>query len=94
MKRIHKNALLLSPNKLSTRTTVAIVAGVSIGLAIGALFATAKGREMKGKLIGFAGDLIDELTGNTTAKAQQKLGNLIGDVRHHVKQNADGLLTH
>jgi hypothetical protein len=84
-------AHLYKDKELSTRTTVAIVAGVSIGLAIGALFATKKGREMKDRLLEFASDLVDQVSGNTRIKAQKKLGNLIEDVRMHVKQNAEGL---
>ncbi len=76
----------------STQTTVAIIAGVTIGIAIGALFATKKGHEMRGKLAGFVRNLADQLTGNTEIKAKEKLGSLIGDVRVHIKQNADGLL--
>jgi hypothetical protein len=82
----------LQNKELNTQTTVAIVAGVAIGVAIGALFATKKGRDMKSTLVDYANGFINKLTGNTPANAQARLGNLIGDVRSHIKLNAEGLL--
>jgi hypothetical protein len=88
----HKKIAPFKSGGMNTQTTIAIVAGLSIGLAIGALFATKKGRDLKETLLGFASDFVDQLKGNTAAKAKERLGNLIGDVKSHVKRNADGQL--
>lgn len=82
---------LISGRKNNGMTTVAVISGLAAGVAIGALFATNKGRIWRKKLIGSIEDMAHQLTGNTRKKANAKLGNLIVDVRHHVKQNAEGL---
>jgi len=70
-------------------TTVAIVSGLAIGAVIGALFATEKGKNVRNYL----GHQLDRLFKNQNQNvAHKKLGNLIDDVRGHVKQSADGLL--
>lgn len=68
--------------------TVAIIGGVAVGLAIGALFATKKGKLTQKKI----SNLFDKLAGRSKSKANQKLMSVISDVRTHVKQNAEGLL--
>lgn len=67
---------------------VAIIGGVAVGLAIGALFATKKGKLTRQKI----SDLFDQIAGRSKKKANRKLMNVITDVRTHVKQNAEGLL--
>lgn len=70
--------------------TTAIISGVALGVAVGFLLTTEKGRNVRRKIA----DFTSELFGGTTrkAKAGNKLSEVISDVRTHVKKNADGLL--
>lgn len=86
------NTYPFQDRKVSQLTVIAIVSGVVVGAAIGALYATTAGRAMKTRLLNYTGDLFNRITGNTKTKANQKLGQLITDVRSHIKKNADGLL--
>lgn len=81
-----KRSLLNRRN--NNMATVAIIGGVAVGLALGALFATKKGKLTQQKI----SDLFDKLAGRSKQKAHRKLMNVITDVRSHVKQNAEGLL--
>ena len=81
-----KRSLLNRRN--NNMATVAIIGGVAVGLAVGALFATKKGKITQQKV----NDLFNKITGRNKSKANQKLMNVITDVRTHVKQNAEGLL--
>lgn len=81
-----KRSLLNRRN--NNMATVAIIGGVAVGLAIGALFATKKGKLTRQKI----SDLFDQIAGRSKKKANRKLMNVITDVRTHVKQNAEGLL--
>lgn len=80
-----------SAHRNDEMTTIAIVSGLAVGIAVGALFATTKGRELRKKVMESADHMICKLTGNTRKKANAKLGNLITDVRNRIKQNAEGL---
>ena len=69
--------------------TIAIIGGVAVGVAIGVLFATKKGRHTKTKII----DLFSKLTGKSSNSSNgEQLGNLVENVRERIKQNAEGLL--
>lgn len=73
--------------------TVAIIGGIAVGIAIGALFATKKGRKIKGQILSYAEDLVHHLMDQKTGKnAAEQLGNLVDNVRDHVKKSAEGLL--
>lgn len=86
-KRMIKNPL--QGERINTMATVAIVSGVAIGAVIGALFATEKGKNVRNYL----SYQIDRLFNNADPKlVKKKLGNLIHDVRGHIKQSANGLL--
>lgn len=78
-------------NKRNTNmATVAIIGGVAVGLALGALFATKKGKSAQKQLTNF----LAKVTGRKSEKnAHQKLSAVISDVRSYVKQNAEGLLS-
>ncbi|TKC02615.1 YtxH domain-containing protein [Pedobacter cryotolerans] len=78
-------------NKRNTNmATVAIIGGVAVGLALGALFATKKGKSAQKQLTNF----LAKVAGRKSEKnAHQKLSSVISDVRSHVKQNAEGLLS-
>ncbi|TKC10401.1 YtxH domain-containing protein [Pedobacter polaris] len=85
--KILKSSLL--EKKDSTMSTVAIIGGVAVGLAIGALFATKNGRETKSRLINF----LDKLTGRSSRLlGMNQLGNIVENVRGHIKQNTESLL--
>ena len=70
--------------------TVAIIRGVAIGLVLGALFATKNGKTAKKQ---FANFLNAASRKKSRKNAHQELVKVISDVRSHVKQNAEGLLS-
>lgn len=70
--------------------TVAIISGVAIGLVLGALFATKNGKTAKKQ---FANFLNAASRKKSRKNAHQELVKVISDVRSHVKQNAEGLLS-
>jgi len=72
--------------------TVAIVGGVAVGIVIGALFATKKGRKIKDQILSAADDLITTLFNREEKTVANELGNLVSNVRDHVKKSAEGLL--
>lgn len=81
---------ILLKRRNNNMATVAIIGGVAVGLAIGALFATKKGKSAQKQLINF----LAKVNGRKSEKnAHQKLSAVISDVRSHVKQNAEGLLS-
>ena len=85
--KILKSSFLSKRN--SNMATVAVIGGVAVGLALGALFATKKGKETKNKII----NLFASLTGKSSKlKNKDQLGNIIDNVRDHIKQNAEGLV--
>ncbi|RZL39515.1 MAG: YtxH domain-containing protein [Pedobacter sp.] len=79
-----KNNLL--QQRSNNLATVAIIGGVAVGLALGALFATKKGKSYRKKLA----RLFDEKIGKL--EEEHQLGNLVEDVRTHAKQTAESLL--
>lgn len=85
--KILKSSFLSKRN--SNMATVAVIGGVAIGVALGALFATKRGKNVASKVV----NLFANLTGKSTKfKTRDELGNLIENVRGHIKQNAEGLL--
>jgi gas vesicle protein len=84
------NSFLTKRN--SEMTTIAIISGITIGVAVVALFATDKGKVLRKKFVDRTTGLLNQLTGNTKEKANAKLGSLITDVSSHIKKNAEGLL--
>ncbi|RZL39147.1 MAG: YtxH domain-containing protein [Pedobacter sp.] len=79
----------LQSRRNANMATVAVIGGVAVGIAIGALFATKKGRKTKSKIINF----FAKITGKVkSADPTQELGNIVENVRGHIKQNAEGLL--
>lgn len=70
----------------------AIASGITLGLTTYALLNTEKGKVVGRKLIDFTRDIFQGSTDKQKAISKTKLGNLVDDVRVHVKQNADGLM--
>ena len=83
-KRLIKNTLHLQ--RTNNMATVAIIGGVAVGLALGALFATKKGKSYRKKITDFLGKKVEKLENDLP------IGDLIEDVRTHAKNNADSLL--
>ena len=83
-KRLIKNTLHLQ--RTNNMATVAIIGGVAVGLALGALFATKKSKSYRKKITDFLGKKVEKLENDLP------IGDLIEDVRTHAKNNADSLL--
>ncbi|MDQ7947408.1 MAG: hypothetical protein REI78_01215 [Pedobacter sp.] len=79
---------LFRDKKTSEMTTIALISGLAIGTALGALYMKGKSYNWKQGYIG----LLDRLQGNTKQKANLKLGHLITDVSNHIQKSAAGLL--
>ncbi|RZL42019.1 MAG: YtxH domain-containing protein [Pedobacter sp.] len=83
-KRFLKNNLL--QQRSNNMATVAIIGGVAVGLALGALFATKKGKSYRKKLARFFDEKIDKI------EEEHQIGDLVEDVRSHAKTTAENLL--
>ncbi|RZL12410.1 MAG: YtxH domain-containing protein [Pedobacter sp.] len=83
-RRFIKDTLHLQ--RTNNMATVALIGGVAVGLALGALFATNKGKSYRKKLAKFLGNKIDKID------SEKSLGNLVDDVRTHAKKKAESLL--
>jgi gas vesicle protein len=83
--------LQLGQQKDDSVKYIALIGGLAVGAAIGALFATEKGREIKSKLSKFGEHLFTK-TKEKAKKAPGKLSGIIEDVRDHARKTADDLL--
>ena len=85
-----RKILKLSFNKDDNHmATIAVIGGVAVGVAIGVLFATKKGKHTKRKII----DFFSTFTGTSLKLSNgEQLGSLVENARERIKQNADRLL--
>lgn len=92
MKYVNHISNAFRGKSMNPTVVTAIVSGAALGLALCGLFMTRKGHQLRHQMKNAAENLFSGSAQRKRTIANSKLGEMIDDVRTHVKRNAEGLI--